>query len=119
MAIDPKSSISFAMTDDELHHRMREARPSLTFPPDFQREIWGRIEAAEIGRSTSVVTLLGARLLGWVARPTAAVALAALMGGAGCLAAMMVGRRSAHQLAEMRYLKSVSPFAAANLDPVR
>jgi hypothetical protein len=51
------------MTDDELHQRLRTSRVPIDFPADFQREIWGRIEAAESGTTSSLAEALWARLL--------------------------------------------------------
>jgi hypothetical protein len=107
------------MTDDELHQRMSRSRLPIDFPVDFQREIWGRIEAAECSGLADRASVLWAGLLGWIARPVPAVALAVLMGVTGGLLAMAVGYRSERPVAEMVYLKSVSPFAAAKLNASR
>jgi hypothetical protein len=99
------------MTDDELSQKLRAARPSLAFPADFQREIWGRIEASELGTSDPLFT----RLMGWLAQPVPAFALLVFMGGMGCLLGLISQRSGSVALAEQGYVKSVSPFAAAHL----
>ncbi|MFN0129975.1 MAG: hypothetical protein ACKV19_25200 [Verrucomicrobiales bacterium] len=107
------------MTDDELNQRLRQSRLSIEFPAEFQREIWGRIEAAECATTPHTAAALWGRLLAWIARPVPAVAMALAMGGTGCLLAVVVGHRSQRHVAELVYLKSVSPFAAAELSVSR
>jgi hypothetical protein len=107
------------MTDDELHHQMRRARPNFDFSPDFQREIWGRIEATENTAPAYRLGSLWAGLLRWLARPVPAVGLAVVMGSAGCLLAVVREPKTDRNVAEAIYLKSVSPFAAAKLSDDR
>ena len=104
------------MTDDELHHQMRRVRPNFDFSPDFQREIWGRIEAAENTIPACRLASLWTGLLRWLARPIPAVGLAVVMGGAGCLLAMVREPKANQNVAQATYLKSVSPFLAARLN---
>ncbi len=102
------------MNDDELFQKLRNSRPSCVFPADFQREVWGRIEAEErLSFSASVVERWRS-LLGWIARPMQAIALAVIMGVTGCLLAAG-SKRQQNQPAERMYIKSVSPFAAAKI----
>jgi hypothetical protein len=103
------------MTDDELHHQMRRVRPNFDFSPDFQREIWGRIEATENTAPAYRLASLWAGLLRWLARPVPAVGLAVVMGSTGCLLAVVREPKTDRAIAEANYLKSVSPFAAAKL----
>lgn len=107
------------MTDDELFQRMRQSYLRIDFPSDFQREIWGRIEAADLDSPTRRLSHYWARGLGWLARPVPAIALAVLMGAGGCFLAILAGHRRAPRLAETAYVNSVSPFAVARLEPRR
>lgn len=107
------------MTDDELHQRLRQSPLPIEFPVDFQREIWARIEAAGSGTSAYPAVAIWARLLGWIERPVPAVAMAVVMGGTGCLLAVVLEHRSERRMAESAYVKSVSPFAAAKLNSSR
>lgn len=102
------------MNDDELFQKLRSSRPSCAFPSDFQREIWGRIEAEEGLTFSASVVERWRSLLGWIAHPVQAIALAVVMGAIGCLLATG-SKRGQNQPAEMMYIKSVSPFAAAKI----
>ncbi len=105
------------MDDERLYEQMHRARPKFAFPPDYQREIWGRVEAAELAPRTR----MGAQILDWLARPLPALALLLITGLLGCLLAALPKRRGGSKpqemsAVEMRYVRSVSPFAAAKLD---
>ena len=102
------------MTDDELLHQLRAARPVVDIPAHFQRETWSRIEASELSPAARGTGIWGA-LLQWVARPVPALAAVALMIGGGCLLAVLAGKTNQRQMAEASYLRSISPFAAARL----
>jgi hypothetical protein len=106
------------MNDEDLHARLRQAHLTIEFPQDFSREIWGRIEAAELTGAQGIANWSNwcGKWLGWLARPVPAVAVAVLMGATGCGLAVLQGHRHVQRLAESAYLKSVSPFAAAHLD---
>ncbi len=103
------------MNDEALHDRLRSAHLTIDFPQDFSREIWGRIEAADLAASSHGLASWWTNWLGWLARPVPAVVVAVLMGAAGCGLAVLKGQRQVSHLAESAYLKSVSPFAAAHL----
>jgi len=107
------------MTDDELDERIRGARARLAFPADFQREIWGRIEATESGASPIWLASLWREWLLRIARPVPAVVLVVLMGGGGYVLARVVGGGNARAGEEWTYVRSVSPFAAARIDAER
>lgn len=102
------------MTDDDLLHQLRAARPAVAFPAEFQRETWSRIEAAELSAGSCGPGFWSA-LLQWVARPLPALAAVAIMIGGGCLLAIMAGKADQRQVAEAGYLRSISPFAAARV----
>ena len=102
------------MNDDELMQKLRSSRPALSFPDEFQREIWGRIESAERPGFFARAAGRWQSLLDWIARPVPAVALTLATGVLGCLIAT-TSNRSPSPPAETVYIKSVSPFAAAKI----
>ena len=117
MDVAPGDELSYlTMTDDELLHQLRAARPAVDFPAHFQRETWSRIEAAELSSAAGSPGFWGT-LLQWVARPVPAMAAVAVMIGGGCLLAVLAGKAHHRQMAEAGYLRSISPFAAARLHP--
>ncbi len=101
------------MNDDELYHRLRASKPNLPFPAGFQREIWDRIAASEVQNPIARIFSRWPDMIGLIARPIPAVCLAFAMGIAGGLFAVAKGQKDINQLAEARYVKSVSPFEAA------
>jgi hypothetical protein len=105
------------MNDEELYHQLRTSKPNLSFPADFQRKIWDRI--ATTPRENLIARLLSRwqNVIGLLARPVPAICLALAMGVGGGLLAAVLGQQQTRQLAEARYVKSVSPFEAAKALP--
>ena len=100
------------MNDEHLIRRLKTSNPILAFPPDFEREIWSRVEASERPGASSSFFSAWQNLLAWIARPLPATCMAILMGATGCLFASIYGHRQSRLSAESLYVRSVSPFAA-------
>ena len=98
------------MNDTELDQLLKRCNPPVAVPADFTRDVWARIEAAELQGSGPQSERLLDRMFGWFALPPVAVATCAIMVALG----VWFGLRSApaDSSTELSYIKSVSPFAA-------
>ena len=63
------------MNDTELNQLLKSCDAPMATPPGFTRDVWSRIEAAELGGPAPRVIRLLDRLLGWFALPPVALAL--------------------------------------------
>jgi hypothetical protein len=97
------------MNDSELDQLLKTCEPPVHAPAGFTRDVWSRIEAAELtGRMPRAAGLLE-RLLGWFALPPVAVATCAAMVALGAWFGLQPA--GSHPSTELSYIQSVSPFA--------
>ena len=97
------------MNDSELDQLLKDSRTPVATPPGFTRDVWSRIEAAELAGPSSRAKLLLDRLLGWFALPPVAVATCTAMVALGAWFGLQPAR--SNPSTELSYIQSVSPFA--------
>lgn len=88
---------------------LRQARVAPGLPPQFQQNVWRRIEDAEA--PVPPASWLDA-LANLILRPRFALAATAVLLLAGVSAGTLEGRQLARHDAQMNYLASVAPRAA-------
>lgn len=96
-------------TDDpKLSTWLRESRPTPDLPPNFQQNVWRRIESAEASDNRfSWLDTLAALVL----RPRIALAATTALVLAGVFAGAFEGRQLARHDAQVNYLASVAPHS--------
>lgn len=95
--------------ENDLSSLLQGWQPALEPGPGFNRGVWSRIEADEVGRRNGFPAFFS--WVGLMARPrvaTTAVAIA-LLGG------VLIGGLQARSSREERYLLSLKPFAANSM----
>lgn len=97
------------MNDSELDQLLKSCDTPAPVPAGFARDVWSRIEAAELtGWKPRADRLLG-RFLGWFALPPVAVATCTAMVVLGAWLGQQPAR--SNPSTEISYIQSVSPFA--------
>jgi hypothetical protein len=97
------------MNDSQLDQLLKSCDPPAHAPAGFTRDVWSRIEAAELAGPIPRPAGLLERLLGWFTLPPVAVAT--------CLATITLGAwfgmqpPGSNPSTERSYIQSVSPFA--------
>lgn len=97
------------MTDEELHHLLRQAPSALKPPASFNREVWARIEAEE---SRSFWACIGRPLQGFfsfLGRPLPAAAAILFFTTTGALLGAATHWK-AHADAQRAYVQSINPL---------
>ena len=97
------------MNDSELDQLLKVSRTPMAVPPGFTRDVWSRIEAAELAGPVPRPNLLLDRLLGWFALPPVALATCAAMVALGAWFGLQPAQ--SNPSTELSYIQSVSPFA--------
>ena len=96
------------MNDSQFDQFLKATGGSARPPADFQRNVWLRIEAAEIsGRAPRVRRLLD-EWLACFTRPAVAVATCAVMVVGGAWLGLQTGHSNV--AGEAAYIQSVNPF---------
>lgn len=104
------------MNDDQLHQLLRSVELKPEFPPSFQRNVWARIQLEESLSWKVKLQTTFETFFHWMARPVPAMATVALTIALGASLAFTEENRSKHATAQLAYIESVSPFAAAHAE---
>jgi len=94
--------------DNKLQELLRKNHPTPALPPQFQQNVWRRIEGAKVPANPASWLDAIAEL---ILRPRFAVAAAGILLLAGISAGMLEGRQLVRNDAQMNYLASVVPHA--------
>lgn len=97
------------MNDSELDQLLKSCDTPPTVPVEFARDVWSRIEAAELTGWKPRADRLLARFLGLFALPPVAVATCTAMVALGAWLGLQPETSSPST--EVSYIQSVSPFA--------
>ncbi len=96
------------MNDDQLHRVLRDHPAHVHLPKAFNREVWGRIEAADSISVCACAKLLCRRMLSMLARPCfGAAALAACVLAGGWLGLSTV--KPSPEAEALHYVQSIRP----------
>ena len=97
------------MNDSELDQLLKTCDTSATVPAGFTRDVWSRIEAAELTDWKPRADRMLDRVLGLFALPPVAVATCTAMVVLGAWLGLQPA--SSNPSTEVSYIQSVSPFA--------
>lgn len=97
------------MNDSELDQLLKDSHSPAAVPPGFTRDVWSRIEAAELAGPEPRANHLLDRLLGWFALTPVALSTCAAMVALGAWLGLQPAR--SNPSTELSYIQSVSPFA--------
>lgn len=90
--------------DAALGQLLRDARPAPGLPPRFQENVWRRIERNEAPAAVTWVEALAALVL----KPRLVIAAVCALALAGVLLGAWDGSARVRDLAQMRYVESVT-----------
>jgi hypothetical protein len=96
------------MNDAEFDQLLRNADPGMKMKPDFRREVWRRIEAAESNAWTYHIRKAISGVFESLALPPVAAGTCAAAVIAGILFATLASRPDFRD--DAAYLRSISPF---------
>jgi len=94
--------------DTRLAAFLRSSRNAPPLPPQFQQNVWRRIEEGEAVAATGSLAWLDS-WVAWILRPGVAIATAALLLVAGAVVGAHDGGQLAKRDAQARYVATVAP----------
>lgn len=98
------------MTDEQIHRLLRETPADVRLPDGFGREVWARIEAAEVPGLGACMRRWWDELFAGLERPLVAAVTIALFLMLGTVLGGWHAARSHAVGGELAYLESISPL---------